>query len=324
MPRSRLPMTICGLLHSPVRLAPCFVLLGVLLTPAIARADDEAESLYRDGKKAAQAKDWSTACARFKASAEREPAPGTLLNLGDCEEHRGHLRDARASFESSVKLFKPGDERASYAKQRLAAIERKIPKLTAKLQVGSPGDARIDLDGAPLASKDAVALEPGEHVLVVRAPGRSDVESRITLAESENRTVVLTVGSRTASDVPVSTTHVTSAVMPESPRGHGAALRTTGWVGLGLGAAGLATGLVAGWMTMSAKVDADDHCPRTGCDADGLSAQREGKTWSTVSTAAFIGGGVLTAAGLGILLFGPSSRGAVGLGPGTVSYGATF
>jgi hypothetical protein len=299
------------------------VLLG-LLVPASAYADDEAEALYRDGKKAAQAKDWPTACAKFKASVEREPAPGTWLNLGDCEEHRGRLREARASFESSVRMFKAGDERGNYARQRLAAIERKIPKLTAKLGAGSPADARIDLDGAPLSSKDPVALEPGEHVLVVHASGRSDVESRITLAESENRTVVLNVGTRTTVDAPAKLTTPTPTPPAPPPR-EGSGLRTTGWVVLGVGAAGVATGLFAGLMTMNAKSDADANCPEgVGCNEEGRTAQSSGKTWSAISTTAVIAGGAAAALGITFVILGSSSKTTVGINPTGVTYNTTF
>ena len=311
-------------MHSPVRLALSALALVTLLLPSIAYADDEAESLYRDGKKAAQAKDWPTACAKFKASADREPAPGTWLNLGDCEEHRGRLRDARASFESSVRMFKAGDERGNYARQRLAAIDRKIPKLTAKLPTGSPADSRSELDGAPLTSKEPVALEPGEHVLVVHASGRSNVESRITLAEGENRSIVLNVGSRTTTDGPVGTTKVTSAtMMTPPPKPEGSGLRTTGWIVLGVGAAGVATGLFAGLMTMNAKSDADKNCPNDACNPDGLAAQSSGTTWSTISTTAFIAGGVAAVSGISlVLLSGPKAT--VGINPTGVTYQAQF
>ncbi|MBX3232291.1 MAG: hypothetical protein KIT84_21950 [Labilithrix sp.] len=297
--------------------AVVFVLAS--LAPAAAYADDEAEALYREGRKAALAKDWTAACASFRASAEREPAPGTLLNLGDCEEHRGNLREARARFEASVRLFKSDDDRAAYARQRLAAIERKIPKLTVKLQPGSPADARIDLDGAPLASKGTIALDPGAHVLVVHAPGRSDVESRITLAEGEDRTIVLAAGARTA----VEPAPVVHAPEPR-PAPESSGTRTAGWLVLGAGGVGIATGLVAGLMTMNAKSDADAHCPAVGCDPDGLAAQRAGTTWSAISTTAFVVGGVAAATGASLLLFAPSARSAIGVAPGAITYGARF
>jgi outer membrane protein assembly factor BamD (BamD/ComL family) len=65
--------------------------LPLLLLSAPARADESAESLYQQGRDAAQAQNWELACKKFKESHDREPAPGTLLNLGDCEEHQSKL-----------------------------------------------------------------------------------------------------------------------------------------------------------------------------------------------------------------------------------------
>src|SRR5512140_1442198 len=86
--------------------------LATSLAGSSARADDTAESLYREGRRAAVAKDWDLACKKLKESMDREPAPGTILNLADCEENRGHLLAAIAGYQAAAARFKPGDERA--------------------------------------------------------------------------------------------------------------------------------------------------------------------------------------------------------------------
>ena len=66
--------------------------------PAPAMADTRdpaaAEALFEAGRQAATRGDWTTACPKFAESQRLDPAPGTLLNLADCEEHLGHLASA--------------------------------------------------------------------------------------------------------------------------------------------------------------------------------------------------------------------------------------
>src|SRR5689334_22746525 len=115
------------------------ITLAGLSLESVARADDPvADALYQEGRRAVIAKDWATACKKFQESHDREPAPGTLLNLADCEENRGRLVDALAHFEAAGRLFQVGDERVTYAKQRASGIERRVPKLTLRLHPTSP------------------------------------------------------------------------------------------------------------------------------------------------------------------------------------------
>ncbi|MFO0567610.1 MAG: hypothetical protein U0263_18270 [Polyangiaceae bacterium] len=50
-----------------------------------------AEALFNAGRDAVKAGDYPTACAKFRESNRLDPAPGTVLNLADCEEHLGHV-----------------------------------------------------------------------------------------------------------------------------------------------------------------------------------------------------------------------------------------
>src|SRR5688572_30934554 len=181
------------------RLAPrsCSAAFAALvwLAPAIASAaDPRAEQLYQEGRKAASAKDWDVACKKFKESHDREPAPGTLLNLGDCEEKRGKLVAAQSHFVAAGRLFRVGDERSIYAKQRAAQLERRTPKLALRLHPSSPVGTNVERDGVVLDGgmlNVPVPVDPGDHVLLVRSPGRLDVRSTVKLVESETRELEL-------------------------------------------------------------------------------------------------------------------------------------
>ena len=302
--------------------APLAFACALALTSAAAPAraqDRTAETLYQEGKAAAKNKDWAVACAKFKESHAREPAPGTLLNLGDCEEQRGQFTQAIADFETAARLCKPGDERADYARQRSFALERRAPKLTLRLHPSTPTGTVVERDGVAVATTQIgtpILVDPGEHALVVRAPGRAEMRGTVRLVEGETREIELTPGmpitngtSTPTKDARPDGARSRTETTPGAAMGEGrdGSLRTVAYVSLGVGAVALGVGVLGGILTMSAKSTADQHCPAQGCDADGLSAESRGKTWSTVGTVGFVVGGVGLATGVGLLLFAPKT-----------------
>lgn len=79
----------------------------------------------------------------------------------------------------------------------------------------------------------------------------------------------------------------------------------------GLGVAGLGVGAVTGALAMSKNSESKDLCPTEGRCASqaGVDANASAKSLGTVSTIAFIAGGVCVAAGVTLVLTsGPSSR----------------
>lgn len=314
-------------------LASVFACLACsLLSPRVAHASDPlAEKLYQEGRKAVDAKDWTTACAKFYESYHREAAPGTLLNLANCEEMRGELAQAMNHFQVVAGALKAGDKRIAYANQRAVALARRVPTLTLVLQLSSAVGTSVERDGVMVeggAFGTPVPVDPGEHVIVVRAPGRLDVRSSVRIEEGESRTIELTSGmpaldestpvERAEAPPPVST--VTTMPFESSPRptetDRGTPfVRTLGFVSIGLGVAGIGLGIAGSVMVLDAKGTVGDHC-KPDCDADGASAQRTGKTWSTIGTIGTVGGLVAAGAGVSMLLLAPKSRSvAVGATP---------
>ncbi len=312
------------------RCAARSVLLAVLLASSlaapVARADDAtAESLYRDGRRAAVVKDWDLACRKFKESLEREPAPGTMLNLADCEENRGHILAALGHYRVAATKFKAGDERAEFGKQRAAALDKRVARLTIRLAPQSPAGASVERDGAPVepaALGVPVRVDPGEHALVVRAPGRVDARGSLKVGEGETREVELAVGSATgaAPAAPAGPPAGTPSAAPPEPWHPPPPDRTAAYVVLGVGGVGLVTGAVAGVLALGAASKAHDGCPNQVCTAqDGVDAAGRARTLGLVSTLGF-GAGVLGALGGTYLwlkasptvMMGPT----VGSGPG--------
>jgi len=298
------------------------LVLACLSVPRVARASDPiAEALYQEGRHAADAHDWALACRKYRESHDREPAPGTLLNLADCEDNRGNLVDALAHFEAASRLFRAGDERIAYARQRGAATERRLPRLTLRLHPASPTGTVIERDGVAVdvGMPTPARVDPGEHAIVVRAPGRTETRTTIVLSEGEARELELAPG------VPIPTAQAPSGAAhpserrpaPEAPASADDSAsrpwaRQASFVGFSVGAVGVGLGIAGGLVTLGAKGAANSDCPAIGCNGAGVSAASRGRTWSALSTAGFVAGGVGLAAGVGLLFVGPS-RAAAGM-----------
>src|SRR5262245_32765336 len=95
--------------------------MAALLGGTGARAEDEsqAEILFREGRAASRAGDWTTACAKFAESHRLDPAPGTRLNLARCEEVAGHPARALAMYRELARALAPDDERSPLVDERI-------------------------------------------------------------------------------------------------------------------------------------------------------------------------------------------------------------
>jgi hypothetical protein len=312
-----------------IRLAPPVLVITALSLSWSASAlanDPVAEHLYVEGRAAAQAKDWAKACKLFQASQNREPAPGTLLNLADCEEHGGHLVTASAQYVAASRLFPSGDARATYAAERAAALAKRL----AKLRVVAEASSSVECDGVLVSASTFnkfVDMDPGEHVLVVKLKGREDARLAVRLAEGERRD--LDLRSTSAPETLAPKPAPSAATPPPSggaeiasrtpPPGASTELGTSregpsrlpAYVTLGLGAASLGVGAVTGLMAVGAANDARAACPTGRCATESDvrradDASGSARTLALVSTIG-VGAGLGTAVlGTYLLLRAPS------------------
>src|SRR5262245_40658607 len=90
------------------------VLAIALGFPTFAVADpgiSPADALFRQARKTVKSGDYALALAQFQASHRLDPAPGTLLNIADCEEHLGRLSAALRHTKDVLLSLGPGDDR---------------------------------------------------------------------------------------------------------------------------------------------------------------------------------------------------------------------
>jgi hypothetical protein len=316
-------------------LAAIAIAAAIVIPPARAAHAQSAETLFKEGRAAANRSDWATACSKFEESQRLDPAPGTLANLATCEERQGHLVRSSEYARQAVADLPPGDGRRDVVKKLLADLERRIPKLTIRLASGAPRDAKVTLDGKELEAASlgtALPVDPGEHSVSVTATGRSAKETDVTVAEGAAKDLVVEAGAeddagaaapaRSKSKKEATTTAPMPATSPEPPT---SPLRVAGFVVGGLGLASIAVGGITGGMVFGKKKTVQEHCNADKeCDQEGLDAGSSGTTLATVSTITFAAGAGALAGGVLLVLLGrPEARVTVGptasaAGPGVM------
>jgi hypothetical protein len=283
------------------------IVSAVLGAAAGARAQTRdpaaAEALFREGRAAVVKSDWESACPKFRESQRLDPAAGTLLNLADCEERRGRLATAWQLFRQLGEGLAPGDDRLPVARARAAALEKRLPHLTIRYAGTPPPGTKVrrgDVELGDASFGSALPVDPGTYTVTASAPGYATSTSVVTVAEGASSVVdvQLGAGNEIAAKVPASSSS-----------------RTAGWVLAGVGAAGLATGAIAGVLTLSRKATVDDNCNADKkCNATGMDAAESGKTLGKVTTVGLIVGAIGVGVGGYLLLSGSaeSPRTAVG------------
>jgi hypothetical protein len=297
---------------------------GVDATAQPGQAGDPAaaDALFRRGREAAERGDWAGACPKFAESQRLDPAPGTLLNLADCEEHMGQLATSYEHFKTAVETMGPSDDRIPFAKQHMASVEKRVPHLTLNASAGLSDRARVMRDDVQLGSASfgvALPVDPGTHAVVVRVPGHVDRRVVVTLKPGDAQMITLAAGE-VESTAAASVAPLAPNVAPSTPERPGrAGTNPARVIGVVLGVAGIAgvgVGGVAGAFVLSKKSIVDDpsHCDQVthACDRTGTNAARDGRTLSAASTVGFAAGAALLVAGVIALAVGGSGDGGKG------------
>ena len=291
--------------------------LGLALAaPSVARADDGAERLFREARKLVDAGDYAAACPKFAESERLEPAPGTLVNLAECEEHTGKVVAAQEHYRLASSGYPKTDKRHDLAAQKAAALDGKIVHLTLELAPGAPSGVTVRRGDAIVTENlgASVAVDPGAVVVVVTAPGRVDKTYPLDLREGETKELVVEAGE----PVPAAGSGPAQVHAEEKPvEGGGNPLRTVGFVVGGVGVAGLALGAGTGILAMGSASTVRSHCNTTTylCDSQGFDAANAGNVLAPLSTVGFIAGGVLVTTGLVLVLVGGKKKEAVSFVP---------
>jgi hypothetical protein len=273
-----------------------------VLAPGVALADDsavaQADKLFQQGRKAAERGDYAEACLRFEDSYRLDPGVGTVVNLGDCEEHLGELQRARDYYRTALSRMNPGDDRIPHLRERLAGIERSAARLTLRLAKEAPDGTVVTVDGTVVDPHRApLLLAKGVHPILVTAVGYRGARYSVGMAEGEARELDVSPGAPLETILP-------GQPAPDASPPRGSWMKPIGITSLGVGVGSLWVGSLAGLEAIDRRDVQRANCDAQNlCNADGVAAAHDGATWAAVSTATFVVGGVLFATGVALLVW---------------------
>ncbi len=301
--------------------------------PRVAHAQSDrsaAVALFDEGVRLETAQDYAHACPKFAESNRIDPQLGALLHLADCYEKAGQTASAWGAFRDAAEIAeRRGDERGRGAREHAAALEAKLSRLLVSVapEAEVPG-IEVTRDGSPLSAAtlgERVPVDPGEHVVQAKAPGKLTWQTTVIVnapGDAVSVVVPALLDAAAPPPPPVGPTNAPAAIAspPDQPARSGSTQRLAGWVGVGAGALGIGVGVVFE-LVRSAKVsDRDAICPSSvNCTVndqtriDALTS--DARSANTIGSIGLIGGGVLAAGGLALLLTAPHDHAQVALMP---------
>jgi hypothetical protein len=279
-------------------------------------ASESAEALFESGLADMLAGDYETGCPKLEASYLKEPLPGALFTLAECEAAWGKRAKALRRYQAFVNLLpslpaerrQAFDERRSVALQKIATLGAVVAELTVEVSPEAPPDLVISVDGERLERADygaKIKRDPGRYAIIAEHQGKIVFQRRIVLVKRErDRVLVPWNASRAKRTEPAAPPGSDDPVQGEGegeneipPASYGA-----GAIGIG----GLLVGTIAGAWAMSENGSVDDHCPTLTCNPEGRRALDSARTAAGVSTAGFVAAGVSGVSALVLFLVAPS------------------
>jgi hypothetical protein len=337
--------------------------------PRAAHADGAADAqrakeLFEHGRDLRSHGNCADALPLFQKAYSLYPTGlGSLRNVAICDETLGRMASARSAWRELRRAlganadpkYAGWTDDADHAAVRLAP---QVATLTIDLSVvetaggagrpvGPADGIDVTVDGQAVAREQLGApIEHDAGTVVVRAVGASGAapdEATVALAAGESKHVALHVTIATATPTAVATSAATRApgqvaepatFSPDGPApARPSPLRTSAWVALGIGAAGLTGALVSFSFRQSALAELATNCPNYAggtCDpAKESMVSSDVNRGRTASTLINVFGAVGLAGSIaGVTLFAlsrsPSSKTAVVLTPNGVAAAGAF
>lgn len=241
---------------------------AVLASAAPARAQSAidsatAETLFNEALALLEKQQPAEACPKLEESQRLDPGVGTLLYLADCYRQLGRTASAWATFRDAAYLAKDkNDEREETAIEFARELEPKLSYLTIRVAPEAGPTVEVTHDGKPIGPAlwgTAFPVDPGEHTVVARAPGKEPWTGRVTIAGDAQRQELVIPPLADVAPAPPPPVLAPQAA-PAVARSSASTQTTVGWVLLGTGSAAVVTGGILALLARSDNSDAAAEC----------------------------------------------------------------
>ena len=262
--------------------------------------EDRGLQLYREAKLLYDSGEYKTALETFRQVDALLKSPNARLYIARCLRELDRLPEAFEEMTAAAQLAAAKAEtddhylrtRDAAAAEREAMIGR-IGRIV--VAVADPPDGlEVIIAGRKLRQGELdrpIAVDPGRVRIRAEAPDHKPYSVNFDIEAGALETVPVTL-SAIRDDTVVETTG-------------GLGWQIGGFVGLGVGAAGMAVFAVTGLMANSSFAQLEDECGNAACtDASYNDIIDEGQTLDTVANVGVIVGAVGLAAGAAMLIFG--------------------
>jgi hypothetical protein len=260
-------------------LAAGFALFTSVLTAAPARAQTDsaaARALFSEGRRLMNEERYDEACPKFEESLRLDHGMGTQFNLAHCWEKLGKTASAWALFLDVAAAARASNQsrREEAARARASQLEPKLTRL--RVSVTDPvASTTVTRDGQEVGEAawgTAMPVDPGDHEIVARAPGKQPWTQNVEVPATAKTFSIKVPELLDAPDAPVAdeTEPPTPATMSMRDTGGTGAQEVVAIVVGGVGVAALAAGTVFALQFRSDNDEALGLCrgsigTRTGC-----------------------------------------------------------
>jgi hypothetical protein len=242
------------------------------------------------------------ACPKLQASYQLDPATGTLLNLGFCQESQGSAAVAYQTYQAARAraIGEGNEERLQFAAIRILALENRVVRVILPSPVHAQG-FWVLCDGlqAEIAIGSArCVVDPGKHRVDYGAPGKIAETQQIDAATPGSEVVIQLRPLRSARIARATPTlrNVSPPVSADTTRAGGLSNGTAAAISFGIAAVGAVGTLYLGWQARSEWHERNDFCA-SGCDERAVAAGHRANTFAWAAN--ITGGLTVLSAGLG-------------------------
>jgi hypothetical protein len=312
-----------------------------------ATPEERRTAIYHAAVDAAAAGRWADAKKGFAEALAIRASAKVFFSLAQAETQLGQVASAEADYARASEAAKSVGEAdvVRAAEREGKALSARVPHLhvTVVGPSAATASATATIDDLPVAVDAQTAVDPGAHRVIVSAPGMSSVTTSVVIGEGQLLDVPVRLESPSpppaavapapapAGPPPAMVNPVPATVAPKTgvEPSPGPSSRLSPWkvVALVAGGGAVVSLGVGTYLGLDAK-SKNDQSNQSGCDGDHCTSsaatiRRSALFEANASTAAFVIGGALAAAGVVVWFVAPSPRAdsALGVSPTTFASG---